>query len=193
MKNYMIFTALSALVLVPSLFANTATGTTATGTTATGTTATGTTATGTTATGTTATGTTATGTHCMTGSGFEANQAALMLAQKAFSTEVARLVAEKQVAYQATLSLTGTVRFDAMKAANLKFRTGFQVAIKTFNSIKQNHKLHRFEIKDCKKIEKDEHRDEKKEHKQEIKTEIKSLKEKIKEIQKSRVSFSTHR
>ncbi len=99
---------MSSMFIIPSLFADTATGTTATGTTATGTTATGTTATGTTATGTTATGTTATGTQCITGSGVNT----ILLAQEAFSIELTRLINEKKTSYQAAQSLTGTLKLD---------------------------------------------------------------------------------
>ena len=135
MKNYIIVAAITSILLVPALFANTTgtgttgtgttgtgttgtgttgTGTTGTGTTGTGTTGTGTTGTGTTGTGTTGTGTTGTGVSCNTGSTVQVNQAALMAAQQSFSTEIARLVTQKQTAYTAALSLTGSLRLDAI-------------------------------------------------------------------------------
>ena len=77
--------AIASILLVPALFADT----TGTGTT---------TSTGTTSTGVTSTGTTGTGAQCNTGIA-QVNQAALLAAQQAFSTEVARLVGVKQSAY----------------------------------------------------------------------------------------------
>jgi hypothetical protein len=127
MKSSFIITAIASILLVPALFADT----TGTGTTtSTGTTSTGVTSTGTTGTGTTGTGTTGTGVQCNTGM-VVSNQAILMAAQLAFSTEIARLVSVKQSAYSGAQTLTGTARVDAIQSANIAFRTGFQAAIKT--------------------------------------------------------------
>ncbi len=180
MKNYIIVAAITSILLVPALFADT----TGTGTT---------TATGTTSTGTTGTGTTGTGANCNTGSVVQADQAALLAAQKAFSTEVTRLVAQKQTAYVAALSLTGTLRVDAIKTMNTQFRTGFIAALKALSSVKQANSSHRFDVRDCRKEVKEERKEEKKEHKEEIKSQIKSLKDRIKELQQSRKNGNSHR
>jgi uncharacterized protein YlxW (UPF0749 family) len=113
------------------------------------------------------------------------NQAALLAAQQAFSTEIARLVGQKQIAYSGAQTLTGTARIDAMKSANIAFRTGFQTAIKALSSIKQANRSHHFDVRECRKEVKNKKHEEKKEHKEEIKSQIKDLQEKIKEIRKN--------
>ena len=129
MKNYIIVAAITSILLVPALFANT---------TGTGTTGTGTTGTGTTGTGTTGTGTTGTGVSCNTGS-VQPNQAALLAAQVAFSTEIARLLTVKQSAYTTALTLTGSAQIDVMRSANQAFRTGFKSAIRTLQAVRQSN------------------------------------------------------
>lgn len=146
-----------SVILTPALFAetsgtgtttgtgSTSTGTTSTGTTNTGTTSTGSTSTGTTATGTTSTGTTSTGTiRC--GSG---NIISNLEAREVYLAEMMRLISEKKVAYQAALTLTGTAKTEAIKAANVKFRVGQKMAIEKFNLVrKENY----FSRKICKKL-----------------------------------------
>ena len=171
----------------------TGTGTSGTGTTGTGTTGTGTTGTGTTGTGTTGTGTTGTGVNCNTGSTVQANQAALLAAQQIFSTEIARLVAQKQTAYSGAQTLTGTARVTALQSANVAFRTGFMTAIKKLNAVKQSNRAHHSDIRECKKEVKKIEKNEKKEHKEEIKSQVKSLKDRIKELQQSRKNGNSHR
>ena len=175
MKNYIIVAAITSILLVPALFADT----TGTGTT---------TSTAITSTGTTGTGTTGTGVQCNTGT-MASNQAALLVAQKTFSTEIARLVAQKQTAYTASLSLTGTLRTDAIRTMNTQFKTGFMTAIKTLNTAKKSHhsdaKECRKEMKQDKKEDRREYREDKKERREEIKSQIKDLKDRIKEIRKN--------
>lgn len=179
MKNYIMVAAIASILLVPALFADT----TGTGTT---------TSTGTTSTGVTSTGTIGTGAQCNTGT-VQVNQAALLVAQQAFSTEVARLVGVKQSAYSGALSLTGAAQLSTMQSANQAFRTGFQTAIKTLSSVKQANRSHQFYVRECRKEVKQEKHEEKKEHKEEIKSQIKDLKDRIKEIQQSRKNGNAHR
>jgi hypothetical protein len=162
------------------------------GTTSTGTTSTGTTATGTTSTGTTNTGTTTgTGIKCTTASGVTQadNQAALLAAQQAFSAEIARLVSVKQAAYSGTQTLTGTARVEALKTANVAFRTGFQATLKTLSIVKRDKRSNHQEIRECrveKKEVKKEEKEDKKEHKEEVKSQVKALKDRIKELKVKR-------
>ena len=120
---------------------STSTGSTSTGSTNTGSTNTGSTSTGSTSTGSTNTGSTSTGVVC--GSG---NLMTNLAAREAYIADLARLLAEKRVAYQAAMTLTGSAKKDAIKAANEKYRAGYKVAVKNFT-------LARKPILLCKKIE----------------------------------------
>jgi hypothetical protein len=175
MKNYIIVAAIASILLVPALFADT---------TGTSTTSTGATSTGTTGTGTTGTGTTGTGFQCNTGT-TQVNQASIMAAQQAFSTEVARLVGVKQSAYSGALSLTGAAQLSAMQSANQAFRTGFQTAMQTLQVARQDKRSNHYEFKQCKKEEHQEKKEIRKEYKNEIKNQIKDLKNRIQEIRKN--------
>ena len=117
----------------------------------------------------TATGTTATGTDCSTASWVKAN---MVTAQQVFLTEMTRLITEKWVAYTAALSLSGSLKTDAIKAANVKFRAGVKAAIQTRELAKKNNKSL---FLSCKKHE----------DKQEAKHQIKELRKTIKEIKKT--------
>lgn len=159
----------------------------------------GTTSTGTTSTGTTATGTTATGTgiKCTTASGVTQadNQAALLAAQQAFSIEIARLVSVKQAAYSGAQTLTGSARVEAMKSANVAFRTGFKAAIQKLSAVKRDKRSNHQEIRECreeKKEVKKEQQEERKEKREEIKTEIKSLQERMKALREKRDEARGH-
>ena len=157
----------------------------------TGATSTGTTSTGTTATGTTNTGTTTgTGVKCTTASGVTRsdNQAALMAAQQAFSVEVARLVSVKQAAYSGAQTLTGSARVEAMKSANVAFRTGLKAAQKTLSAVKRDKRSNHQEIRECR----EEKKEVKKEHREEVKAEVKSLKDRIKERKDKREDSRGH-
>ncbi len=174
MKNYITVAAITSILLIPALFADT----TGTGTT----TSTGTTSTGVvTGTGTTGTGTTGTGTQCNTGT-VQVNQAALLAAQLAFSTEIGRLITVKQAAYAQAMTLTGSAQIEALKSANQTFRTGFQIAIKKLQVIKQSNKSNHSEFKQCRKEEKRENHEERNDDRKERKDQIQVLKNQIKEI-----------
>jgi hypothetical protein len=69
-----------------------------------------------------------------------------LAAREAYVAELARLLAEKRVAYQAALTLTGSAKKDAIKAANEKFRAGQKTALK-------NLAIARKPIILCKKLE----------------------------------------
>ena len=134
-----------------------------------------------------------------------------MAAQQSFSTEIARLVTQKQTAYTAALSLTGSLRLDAIWAMNTQFRKGLITAIKTLNAVKKSNKSHFSGVKECKKEikkekkedrredkeeKKEENREDRediKEKKEEIKSQIKSLKDRIKELKQSQENGSSHR
>lgn len=69
-----------------------------------------------------------------------------LAAREAYIAELARLLAEKRVAYQAAMTLTGSAKKDAIKAANEKYRAGYKVAVKNFTMARKPLLL-------CKKIE----------------------------------------
>ena len=201
MKKYIIQTTLisTTIVILSWLFSassfadttatgTTSTGTTSTGTTSTGATSTGTTSTGTTSTGTTSTGTTSTGVYCGTASGVKVELAAI---QQAFLVEMTRLINEKWAAYTSAMSLSGSLKTDAIKAANEKFRIWVQNAIKTRESAKQNKS--NYQCKEPKKedysnrnLEKhngkydDKKHNDRNDDKKEIKNQIKDLKKDVK-------------
>lgn len=145
MKKYLaLYAAICTTIVTPALFADTtgtgtttATGTTNTGVISTGSTNTGTTNTGTSSTGVTNTGSTGTVTSCTVGTGFQLD---LIVAQEKYSIELTRLITEKKVAFLAAMTLTGTAKVDAIKAANLKFKTGHQAALKIRNTVKKDAK-----------------------------------------------------
>lgn len=64
----------------------------------------------------------------------------LIVAQEKYSIELTRLITEKKTAYLAAITLTGTAKVDALKAANLKFKTGHQAALKALNTVKKDAK-----------------------------------------------------
>jgi chromosome segregation ATPase len=106
----------------------------------------------------------------------------------------------KQAAYSGAQTLTGTARVDAMKSANVAFRTGFKAALKTLNTVKRDKRSNHQEIRECKKDhredkkdhredkkeEKKDDREDKKEHREEVKSQVKSLKDRIKELKEKR-------
>ena len=226
MKKYLaLYATICTLVAAPALFAETTgtgtatgTGTTAntgvvsTGSTSTGTTNTGVTNTGTSNTGATNTGSTGTGMSCTVGTGFQMN---LINAQEKYSIELTRLITEKKTAYLAAMTLTGTAKVDALKAANLKFRTGHQAALKTLNTVKKEAKSSLLRDKmlcknnkknDDKKLKHsgddervghdsndDDNDDDKQKGKDKNKFQMKDLKKSLKEIKKIEKKFSNHR
>lgn len=146
MKNYILLAAITSIVAIPAIFADT----TGTGTT----TSTGTTSTGVvTGTGTTGTGTTGTGLSCMTGGIIQLD---ILAAQEAYIRELSRLITEKKTSYIAAQVLTGSARVDVLKASNEKFRTGIKAAQKTLKSLKETYKKQKME---CKKSDREHDKD----------------------------------
>ncbi|NRH20828.1 hypothetical protein HOO68_02160 [Candidatus Gracilibacteria bacterium] len=218
MKKYLaLYATICTLVAAPALFAETTgTGTiTGTGTTVnTGVVSTGTTNTGTSNTGTTNTGSTGTGTSCTVGTGFQMD---LIVAQEKYSIELTRLITEKKVAFLVAMTLTGTAKVDAIKAANLKFKTGHQAALKIRNTVKKDAKSSLLRDKmlcknnkknDDKKLkhsgdneqighdsndDDDDRDDDKQKGKDKNKSQMKDLKKSFKEIKKIEKKFSNHR
>lgn len=210
MKKYLaLYAAICATIVVPALFADT-TGTGAT--TATGTTNTGVTNTGTSNTGTTNTGSTGTGANCTVGTGF---QMSLISAQEKYAIELTRLITEKKTAYLAAMTLTGTAKVDAIKVANLKFKTGHQLALEALSTVKKEEKSSFFHNKtlctnnrnnmrrehnnDDERIghETDDNGDDRdhnrKRGKDDNKSQMKDLKKSFKEMEKMEKKFSKHR
>ncbi len=99
---------------------------------------------------TTGTGTTGTGTHCnpRSGTGVQIDP---IVAQETYLTELVRLLSEKKTAYQAARSLSGSLRMDAINAANVKFRTGVKSAQVILKAVKKSNQ---WESKKCKKEKK---------------------------------------
>jgi predicted nuclease with TOPRIM domain len=92
----------------------------------------------------------------------------------------------KQAAYSGAQTLTGTARVEALKTANVAFRTGFQATLKTLNTVKRDKRSNHQEIRECKKEVKQEKHEDKKEHKEEVKSQVKALKDRIKELKEKR-------
>ena len=65
------------------------------------------------------------------------NQVNLAAAQQVFSVELARLVAERNMAISAAQSLTGTMKTNALIAADTRFRVGINNALNTLRLAKQ--------------------------------------------------------
>lgn len=65
------------------------------------------------------------------------NQVNLAAAQQVFSVELARLVAERNMAISAAQSLTGTMKTNALIAADTRFRVGVNNALNTLRLAKQ--------------------------------------------------------
>ena len=131
---------------------------------------------------TTSTGTTSTGVNCSTASGVKAELAVI---QQAFLVEMTRLINDKWTAYTRAMSLSGSQRSDAIKAANEKYRIWVQNAIKIRETTKQKNKSHYYEKKlICKGIKKTDQRERKIEKHNENKIEKKEMKPQIKELKK---------
>lgn len=194
MKAYPLIGIVAALAIVPAIFADTtgtgsttSTGSTSTGTvTSTGTTSTGNTNTGTSLSGSTSTGTTntgaviSTGSTCLSASGVKIDR---INAQQAYLSGMVQLLSNKKTAYQAALTLSGSGKITAIKAANEAFRIGVKDLQKTLKAAKRN-------IRDdvmCGKIE-DSHNDEdsdddKKSEKEDSKM-AKKIEKSVKKIEK---------
>ncbi len=65
------------------------------------------------------------------------NQVNIAAAQQVFSVELARLVAERNMAISAAQSLTGTMKTNALIAADTRFRVGVNNALNTLRLAKQ--------------------------------------------------------
>ena len=96
-----------------------------------------------------------------------------------------RLINDKWTAYTRAMSLSGSQRSDAIKAANEKYRIWVQNAIKIRETTKQKNKSHYYEKKlICKGIKKTDQRERKIEKHNENKIEKKEMKPQIKELKK---------
>lgn len=209
MKAYPLIGVIATLAIVPAIFADTtgtgattSTGSTSTGTvTSTGTTATGVTSTGTivstgttlsgsTNTGTTSTGTvvstgttsTGTSTRCLVQSGAKIDRIA---AQQAYLSGMIQLLSNKKTAYQVSLTLSGSGKIAAIKAANETFRLGVKDLQKTLRAAKHNF---RDDVM-CKKVEKEGKRSEQEDRKSEknekkIEKSVKKIEKEIRKISK---------
>lgn len=141
----------------------------------------------------------------------------LIVAQEKYSIELTRLITEKKTAYLAAMTLTGTVKVDAIKAANLKFKTGHQAALKILNTVKKDAKSSLLRDKmlcknnkknDDKKLkhnkdderighdsddDNDDNDNNRQRGKNDNKSQMKDLKKSLKEIKKIEKKFSNHR
>lgn len=113
------------------------------------------------------------------------------------------------------MTLTGTAKVDALKAANLKFKTGHQAALKALNTVKKDAKSSFLRDKmlcknnkknddnkprhsgDDERIGHDSNDDDSDNNRQqgrdENKSQMKDLKKSLKEIKKIEKKFSKHR
>ena len=118
---------------------------------------------------------------CRIGSG---SQIDILIAQEKFSLELTRLIAEKKTAYLAAQSLTGSAQVNALQVANLKFRTGYQIALKTMKSIKHEKRWDRLGCKIEKKIDKHDENKDDDDNNHDKKYEMKNSKKLFKEMKK---------
>jgi hypothetical protein len=107
-----------------------------------------------------------------------------LAAREAYIRELSRLLAEKRVAYEAAMSLSGSAKKDAIKAANEKYRAGYKVAVKNFTIARKPLLL-------CKKMENkrnhhenEDHDDDKDDDRNKNKGGMKKFVKEVKKIEK---------